>query len=149
MKLVRHSALSIVVVAATALLAQPALAAKCSLKFSLKGWSAIYETANGTGVVTCDNGQSASVTIRTKGGGLTFGKTKIVNGKGDFSAVSDIREVFGNYAKAEVNAGMGQSSNAGVMTKGTVSLALAGTGQGITLGFDFGKFTISRAGKVK
>jgi len=147
--MVRNSVLSIAVVAATALLAQPALAAKCSLKFSLKGWSAIYQTASGTGVVTCHNGQSASVTIQTKGGGLTFGKTKIVNGTGEFSEVGDIREIFGSYAKAEVNAGMGQSSNAGVLTKGTVSLALAGTGQGITLGFDFGKFTISRAGKAK
>jgi hypothetical protein len=32
------------------------------------------------------------------------------------------------------------------MTKGEVSLALAGTGEGWNLGVDAGKFTITRAG---
>jgi hypothetical protein len=31
-----------------------------------------------------------------------------------------------------------------VLTKGTTSLALSGTGQGINLGVSVGKFTISR-----
>jgi hypothetical protein len=31
-----------------------------------------------------------------------------------------------------------------VLTKGTVSLALAGTGEGVNLGVSVGKFTISR-----
>jgi len=38
---------------------------------------------------------------------------------------------------------MGTSSDAQVVTKGTVSLALSGKGHGVNLGFAFGKFTIS------
>ena len=44
---------------------------------------------------------------------------------------------------------MGESSNAQVLTKGPVSLALAGTGQGIDLGFDFGKLTMSPVTRSK
>ena len=33
------------------------------------------ETASGSGTVTCDNGQKAAVKVRTKGGGLTVGKS--------------------------------------------------------------------------
>ena len=67
----------------------------CSMKFTTKGWSAFYKTAKGTGTVTCDNGQSAEVTIKLKGGGLTVGKSKIDDGTGAFSAVHDIGEERG------------------------------------------------------
>ena len=147
MKLEWYRGASIVLLVVTCL-AQPVYGAtKCSLKFSLSGWSAIVETASGGGTITCDNGQSARVSIQTKGGGLTFGKSKIADGRGTFSPVGHISEVFGNYAKAEVQAGMGESSNAQVLTKGTVSLALAGTGTGVVVGFDFGRFTIQPAAK--
>ena len=133
------------------LLLRPAHAGttKCTMTFSLSGWSALYETASGSGTITCDNGQSARVSIGTKGGGLTFGRSKVANGRGSFSDVGNISELFGAYAKAEVHAGMGESTNAQVLTKGTVSLALAGTGKGVDLGFDFGKLTISRGTKKK
>jgi hypothetical protein len=130
--------------------AAPARAAtKCTMVFSLSGWSAIYKRASGSGTITCDNGQSAAVSIRTTGGGLTFGKSKVVNGRGTFSDVGSIGELFGNYATADVHAGAVRSSDAQVLTRGTVSLALAGTGEGVGIGFDFGKFTISRAGAAK
>jgi hypothetical protein len=133
------------------LLVRPASAesTKCSIDFSLSGWSAFYKTAHGHGTITCDNGQSAPVAIRVTGGGLTFGKSKVVNGRGSFSDVGGINELFGSYATAEAHAGMGASSSAQVLTKGTVSLALTGTGRGVDLGFDFGKFTISRPGRKK
>lgn len=118
---------------------------KCTMTFSLSGWSAIYKRASGSGTIQCDNGQSAAVSIRTTGGGLTFGKSKVVNGRGSFSDVGGIGELFGNYATADVHAGAGRSSDAQVLTRGTVSLALAGTGEGVDIGFDFGRFTISRA----
>jgi hypothetical protein len=38
-----------------------------------------------------------------------------------------------------------KSSGAQAMTKGEVSLGLAGTGRGWELGISFGKFTITRA----
>lgn len=119
---------------------------KCKMQFNLRGWSAIYQTASGTGAITCDNGQSANVKIDTKGGGLTAGKSRI-EGTGTFSEVSDIAELFGAYAKAEAHAGIVKSAGAQVITKGEVSLALAGTGRGVDLGIAFGKFTIKQAGR--
>jgi hypothetical protein len=117
----------------------------CSITFSLAGWSIFYKTASGTGTVRCDNGQSARVTIRSAGGGFTFGRSRIDDGRGRFSPVADIDEVFGSYAMAEAHAGMGPSASARALTKGTVSLELSGTGQGVDVGFAFGDFRISRA----
>jgi hypothetical protein len=116
---------------------------KCKLEFSVKGWSAIYETASGTGTITCDNGQTARVKIDVKGGGLTAGKSSM-KGTGTFSEVSDIQEIFGTYAKAEAHAGMVKSAGAQVMTKGEVSLAITAKGKGVDLGIAFGKFSIDR-----
>jgi hypothetical protein len=112
------------------------------MTFSLAGWSAFYKTAKGTGTISCDNGQSAGVTIKVTGGGLTFGKSK-VEGDGKFSEVGDIKELFGAYASAGAHAGAVKSAAAQALTKGEVSLALSGTGSGVDLGVDFGKFTIS------
>jgi hypothetical protein len=135
--------------AMTALPAAPAQAAdtanvKCHLKFSLSGWSILYKHAEGQGVVTCDNGQSAPVKISVVGGGLTAGKFRIDDGKGDISHVRSIDDVFGDYAQAGAEAGVVKSAHAQVLTKGTTSLALSGTGQGIDLGVSVGKFTIAR-----
>lgn len=125
--------------------ASPAGAAtRCDLSFHLEGWSAFYKTARGGGRVTCDNGQVRRVAIRMKGGGVTVGRSEI-SGRGDFSPVGDIRDVFGDYANAEAHAGIVRSSTAQVVTKGTVSLAFAGKGQGVDLGIAFGKLTITPA----
>lgn len=130
--------------AALLLAAAPASARDldCKLRFDLAGWSVFYKTSSGTGMVTCDNGQRLAVRISTKGGGISFGKSRIENGTGEFSGVDDIRDVLGTYATAEAHAGAVKSSKAQVMTKGEVSLALAGTGKGWDLGFAFGKFVI-------
>ncbi|MFI5397751.1 MAG: hypothetical protein ACHQ9S_19620 [Candidatus Binatia bacterium] len=127
-------------------LAQPAWggSTKCKMKYSLAGWSAGYSTASGRGTITCDNGESARVSLRAKGGGLTAGKSKILSGSGTFSEVADINELFGSYASAEAHAGMGESSAAQVVTKGTVSLAFSGTGKGVDLGVTFGEFVIEK-----
>lgn len=116
----------------------------CSIEFNLKGWSAIYETASGTGKIKCSDGQTARVSLKSKGGGLTFGRMKIVNGVGHFSEVTNISELFGEYAVAETDAALGKAADAQVLTKGSVSLALAGKGKGYELGFDFGKFIITK-----
>lgn len=116
----------------------------CTLHFSLSGWSIFYKTSSGTGTVTCDNGTSMDVKISTKGGGLTFGKTKVTNGIGKFSEVYSIDDVIGSYGTAEAHAGASKSASAQVVTKGSISLALAGKGEGWNLGVSFGKFTISR-----
>ncbi|HEY8587586.1 MAG TPA: hypothetical protein VIL60_12805 [Rhodanobacter sp.] len=117
---------------------------KCDLVYNLAGWSLIYKQAEGTGTVTCNNGQSAKVAIRVVGGGLTAGKYHIDNGKGEISKVHSIADVFGDYVQAGAEAGVVKSSSAQVLTKGTTSLALAGTGEGVNLGVSVGKFTISK-----
>ena len=116
----------------------------CELRFDLSGWSAFYKTGKGSGTVSCDNGQSMAVQISTKGGGLTFGKTRIEDGRGEFSGINSIDDVLGTYVSAEAHASAGKSSKAQVMTKGDVSLALAGKGEGWSLGVAFGKFVITR-----
>jgi hypothetical protein len=128
------------------MLSQPAAAAEigCTMTFNMKGWSAFYKTASGTGTITCDNGQSFKVKLSAKGGGLTVGKSSIEDGRGKFSAVKSTDELFGTYVAAEAHAGAVKSSGAKVMTKGEVSLALSGTGRGFDLGIAFGAVTISR-----
>ena len=130
--------------AALAPAAQAARPIDCTLRFEVSGWSIFYKTSAGTGTVSCSNGQRAAVTIRSKGGGLTVGKSRITDGRGEFSGVRNIDDVFGSYVTAEAHAGALRSSKAQVMSKGDVSLALAGTGQGWDLGIAFGRFVISR-----
>jgi hypothetical protein len=116
----------------------------CTMKFSMSGWSIFYKRASGTGVITCKNGQTAPVKLEARGGGITAGKSSIENGRGDFSNVKNIDEIFGSYVAAEAHAGAVKSSGAQALTKGEVSLALAGTGRGWDLGIAVGKFTIKR-----
>jgi len=116
----------------------------CKLTFSLSTWSAIYKHAEGAGVVSCENGRSMRVKISAKGAGLTVGKSHVDKGTGRFSDVHQIGEVLGSYAEAEAHAGAVKSGTAQVLTKGTVSLALAGAGEGVDLGIDVGEFTLTR-----
>lgn len=136
------SAAAVLALVAFASPAQAAGTIDCKLSFNVAGWSLFYKTASGDGTVRCDNGQSMAVHISAKGGGLSFGKSRIENGTGEFSGVHGIREVLGTYATAEAHAGAVKSSKAQVMTKGDVSLALAGTGKGWDIGVAFGKFVL-------
>ena len=118
----------------------------CHMKFSLTGWSMFYKTADGSGTITCDNGQSARVKLTSRGGGITFGRSKIKDATGTFTEVDGISEVFGTYVQGEAHAGAGKSAKASAMTKGEVSLSLVGKGQGVDVGIAFGKFTIEKIG---
>lgn len=117
----------------------------CKLRFSLSGWSAIYKHAEGRGIVTCADGSSMNVAIEAKGGGLTVGKSRIDGGKGKFSDVRTIDDVLGSYVNGEAHVGVVKSGTAQLLTKGTVSLALAGAGQGVDVGLDVGEMTLKRA----
>jgi hypothetical protein len=117
----------------------------CKLKFSLTGWSLVYKRAEGSGVVTCENGKSLPVKITANGGGLTVGKTHIDNGTGKFTDVHRIEDVLGTYAQGDASIAAGKAGTAQVLTKGNVSLALAGAGEGVDIGVSFGGFTIERA----
>jgi hypothetical protein len=125
-------------------MAAPAEAAttKCTMRFHLKEWSVFYKKADGSGRISCDNGQTADVRLEARGGGLTAGKGEIREGKGTFSEVGDISEVFGDYAHAEAGAGVVKNAEAAVVTKGNITLGLEGKGTGWELGVSFGKFKI-------
>ena len=137
------AALSVSILGTTAAFAAGAKV-DCEMKFTMSGWSAFYKTASGTGVITCNNGQSMNVKLSAKGGGLTVGKSTIEDGHGKFSEVAAMSELLGGYVAGEAHAGAVKSAQAQVMTKGEVSLALSGTGRGWDLGIAFGKFTIKR-----
>lgn len=117
---------------------------KCHIRYSLKGWAVVYATASGSGTITCDNGQTAKVSLKSKGGGVAFGEEKVVEAEGAFSDVNDISELFGHYAAVDANAGEGKEADSQVMTKGPVSLALAGKGKGMEVGISFGDFDITK-----
>jgi hypothetical protein len=53
--------------------------------------------------------------------------------------------VLGTYAQGDASIGAGKSGTAQVLTKGTVSLALAGAGEGIDIGVSVGGFSITPA----
>lgn len=114
---------------------------KCHLTYSMSGWSAIYQHAEGRGKVSCSNGQRAAVTISVHGGGLTAGKFH-VSGRGEITNVYSIKDVFGSYAQAGASAGAGRSGTAQVLTKGTTSMALSGSGEGLDLGVAVDDFKI-------
>jgi hypothetical protein len=135
----------ILAMATTSLLfALPAAAemTTCRMTYSLKGWSVFYKQYDGGGSVTCQNGQRSSVRLAARGGGVTFGKSEIDNGRGTFSEVKDISEIFGTYVAVDGHAGATKSAEGWAMTKGEVSLALSGKGRGFDLGFSFGSFSI-------
>lgn len=127
------------------LLASPAAAmTKCRMTYDWKGWSFFYKTYQGRALVKCRNGQWANVRIAARGGGLTIGKSEIDNGRGIFSEVKDISEIFGTYVAVDGHAGATKSVEGWAMSKGEVSLALSGKGRGFDLGFALGAFTIER-----
>jgi hypothetical protein len=136
-----------IAILAMLLVAEPAVGRDidCKLSFSMSGWSAFYKRSSGSGTISCDNGQSMRVRLEARGGGLSVGKSKIEGGVGEFSPVRDISELLGGYASAEAHAGAVRSAKGQVVTKGTVSLALSGTGKGWDLGVAFGSFHIERA----
>jgi hypothetical protein len=132
-------------VCAGLVLASPAGSAeliKCRLSYSLEGWSFFYKHARGDGRITCSNRTASEVRIVAHGGGPTIGTQRVTDGKGVFSAVRDIEELYGTYAEADAHAGAGGSVDARVLVKGNVSLSLAGTGQGVNIGVAFGSFRI-------
>jgi hypothetical protein len=143
----RISTPAAVALAAVLLLAPPARAddLKCSMKFSLQGWSVFYKTAQGQGTVTCSDGSSLAVQLSSKGGGLTVGKSSIDDGYGEFAGVHAINDVLGDYAAGNAQAGAVKSNGVTALTKGEVSLQLKGSGRGFDLGVDLSRFTISRA----
>lgn len=117
----------------------------CTLKFSSTQWSALYEHAEGTGTVTCDDGKRMEVDISAKGLGITAGKWKIERATGKFTQVAKLRDVLGNYAALSANVGLVKAGTVQVLTNGKVSLVLAGSGDGFDAGVTISQFKIQRS----
>ncbi len=116
---------------------------KCTLSFTMKGWSAFYQRASGRGTIRCSDGRSMRVRLTAKGGGVTVGKS-VESGHGEFSPVAAIGDLLGSYVDAQAHAGAVNSGQVQAMTKGEVSLALSGKGHGWELGISFGELKIER-----
>src|SRR5258706_12201949 len=141
----RSGAIAMATVASLFFLVAPEASEKdCDMTYSLKGWSAVYKTAKGEGTITCASGETAQVEISVHGGGLTFGKTEIYNGKAEISGVRSINEIYGSYASAAAHAGGVKGGAVGVITNGSVSIPLAPGGGGGDVGIHFSKFTINK-----
>lgn len=117
----------------------------CTLKFSSTQWSVLYEHAEGTGTVTCDNGKKMEVDISAKGVGLTAGKWRIEHGTGKFTHVAKLRDVLGTYVALSANVGLVKAGTVQVLTKDKVSLVLAGSGDGFDAGVTISQFKIERS----
>jgi hypothetical protein len=116
---------------------------KCTMVFTMKGWSAFYAKSSGEGTIRCSDGRSMRVRLIAKGGGPTVGKS-VESGRGEFSPVTSFTDLLGSYVDAQAHAGAVNSGELQVMTKGEVSLALSGKGHGWDLGVSFGELKIER-----
>jgi hypothetical protein len=130
---------AVVTVAAGSAEAKPGV---CRIDYRIDGWSIFFQSYDGSGTVTCDDGQRRAVAIRLRGGGVTLGKMEINKGKGKFSEVESIEEIFGTYVAVDGQAGATLAAEGRVMTRGKVGLVISGTGRGWALGVSFGGFTI-------
>ena len=64
------------------------------------------------------------------------------DGHGDIAHAYSIRDVYGSYAQAGASVGAGRSGTTQALTKGTTSMALSGSGEGVDLGVAVDGFKI-------
>lgn len=114
----------------------------CSMDYKLSGWSFVVRHYDGSGNVTCSNGQRAQVKLRSRGVGFTIGKSDL-DGTGYFSELKDISEIYGAFVALEGHVGVIRSGHGQVMTRGVVSLVISGTGRGFDIGVTLGGLDIS------
>ena len=84
-----------------------------------------------------------AVTTGETGIGISAGKWKITRGSGTFTKVRSLDDVLGTYASLSADAGLSKAATAQALTKGNVSLALAGTGSGFDVGLAVSGFRLS------
>ena len=121
-----------------------ASAADCTISYHLKGWSAFYKTYKGSGTISCDNGQSATVNLSLRGGGFTFGASEITEGKGKVNGIEKIEDVYGSYFAMDGHAGFGKSIEGRLAPKGSRSLHFSGKGRGYDLGWSMGSLSVTK-----
>lgn len=117
---------------------------ECELAYDMKGWSIFYRAGKGDGTITCSDGASIPVRITAHSGGPTLGVYEVIGGRGKFSKVYAVEDLFGTYFVAMGHAGAGAGAEGRGLFKGNASLSMTGTGTGINLGIAFGGLTIRR-----
>lgn len=137
------AAISLVGLSLTAVAADNTIS--CKMSYRLKGWSFAYKQYDGSGEVSCNNGQRAQVILESKSLGFSIGASEI-EGTGQFTALKNIDEIYGTFVSLEGHAGVTKSAAGQVLTRGVISLALSGEGRGIDIGVTLGGLKISRAG---
>lgn len=113
----------------------------CSMTYKLEGFSLAYRQYDGSGEVTCDNGEKALVSLSSKSIGFTIGYSSI-EGEGYFTEVRNINEILGNYISLGNHFGFNKSIDRQILTSGEISLALTGRGHGFDIGFTIGDLSI-------
>ncbi|MCC7135327.1 MAG: hypothetical protein WAT53_07975 [Nitrosomonas sp.] len=132
--------LSVAAITAPAQASSPYIS--CSMNYKLSGWSFVVKHYDGTGNVTCSNGQRAQVKLTSRSIGFTIGQSDI-EGVGYFSELKDISEIYGVFIALEGHIGAVKSGHGQVMTRGMVSLAISGAGRGFDIGVTLGGLDIS------
>ena len=117
---------------------------RCEMTYSLKGWSLALKVQEGRGRIVCDNGQRANVKLSASAIGFTIGRSEIHGGTATFTPVPRLQDLLGDYVKLEAHAGAGRSVETSVLSKGEVSMALGGSGNGVDAGAAIGTFSIER-----
>ncbi|MDD4915206.1 MAG: hypothetical protein PHW13_09265 [Methylococcales bacterium] len=114
----------------------------CTMTYTMSGFSFVYKQYDGTGNISCSNGQHAVVGLSSKSIGFTIGKSEI-DGTGTFSEVKNINEIYGDYVSLDAHAGVTKSVDGEVLTCGEISLVLSGVGRGVDIGVSLGALSIS------
>jgi len=117
----------------------------CKLHFNLSSWSVLYKHAAGTGTINCTDGKALKVKITANGGGLTVGKAKVKDGIGNFTGLNNLDDAIGTYAQGDAAFGVWKNGDAQILTKGPLTLTIAGAGRGFGMGVSVGAFKIEKA----
>ncbi|MGZ0077521.1 hypothetical protein [Methylomonas sp. YC3] len=113
----------------------------CSMTYKLEGFSLAYKQYDGTGEISCRNGQKAKVTLSSKSIGFTIGYS-VIEGEAYFTDVKYISELFGDYVSLGNHFGFKNSVDRQVLTRGEISLVMLGRGKGFDIGFTIGDLSI-------
>ena len=109
----------------------------CEIDFKLDRGSPVYKNFHGTGMLTCDNGQSAEVRVRFAGRAEEFDEESSgVEVRASFSRVGTMRELFGTYTSTDDTHQGGDGST--IMFKGTTALFIGSEVSRSSIEFIFG-----------
>lgn len=119
---------------------------ECKITFKIKIHAELQETGKGTGAITCDNGETTPVVIKTAGSWIAVHKSRWVEGEGTFSKVDDLQKLFGGYTPTRIDRIQEGPSPPNVVWHKDISLTFGGPEE-YKLNYTQGRFKISPAGK--